>query len=204
MKKILSGLLVSGFLFGGVVSVHAAEINGEDSAKITVDGFLGQDNKDEESPNIDEGANDWINVTLDTANIFYTTKASEHKSITSPDYTITNNSGRGVKISANTFTIDSGSLTNVDTLKISGNDYSAAEKSVDLKTFTAGEFLVLANNQGKLNVETDTADSHAKETTYKYSGTTKDDYYKSTAEKTTHTLTLAFEALGKDENPVAP
>lgn len=204
MKKILSGLLASSILFLGGSSVYAVNINGEESASITVNGLLGQGNTDENTPNIDEGSNDWINVSLDTANIFYTTKASTHKMITSPDYTIVNNSGRAVKISVGDFSVDSGNLDNVDTLKISGNDYSATEKSVDLKTFVSGEFLVLANNQGKLNVNSDNVDAYAKSTSYKYSGTTKDAYYKSTAEKTTHTLTLTFEALGKDGNPIMP
>ena len=118
MKKILSGLLLIGFLSGGAASVFAAEVNGTDSASITVDGSLGQDNTDENAPNIDEGSNDWINVTVDTANIFYTTKESQHKNITSPDYTITNNSGRAVKVSVLDFTVDSGNLDNVDALKI--------------------------------------------------------------------------------------
>ena len=106
MKKILCGLLLMGFLSGGAASVFAAEVNGTDSASITVDGSLGQDNTDENAPNIDEGSNDWINVTVDTANIFYTTKESQHKTITSPDYTITNNSGRAVKVSVLDFTVD--------------------------------------------------------------------------------------------------
>lgn len=196
MKKILSGLLMSGLLFGGI-AVHAADVNGDDSASITVNGSLGQDNTD-------EGSKDWINVTLDTANIFYTTKASEHKTITSPSYTITNNSGRAVKVSASSFTVDSGNLTNVDALKISGNDYAGAEQSVNLKSFAAGDFLTLANTNGKLNVTNDAANTYAKSTTYTYSGTTKDAYYKTKAEQTKHTLTLAFEALGKDGQAVQP
>lgn len=204
MKKILCGLLLIGFLSGGAASVFAAEVNGTDSASITVDGSLGQDNTDENAPNIDEGSNDWINVTVDTANIFYTTKESQHKTITSPDYTITNNSGRAVKVSVLDFTVDSGNLDNVDALKISGKDYTDAEQSVDLKSFVAGDFLTLANNQGKVNVDSDTVDSYAKTTSYNYSGTTKDEYYKAKAEKTNHTLTLAFEALGKDGTSVAP
>ncbi|MBO0451120.1 MULTISPECIES: hypothetical protein [Enterococcus] len=206
MKKILSGLLVGSVLFGGAASIYAAEenVNGTNSASITVNGSLGQDNTDENGPNIDEGSEDWINVTVDTANIFYTTKDTEHKTITSPYYAITNNSGRGVKISVADFTVDSGNLDNVEALEISGKDYSAMDKTVDLKSFAAGEFLVLANNQGKLNVDTDPSGGYTKDTLYKYSGTTKDEYYKGNAEQTSHTLTLAFEALGKDGNPVTP
>lgn len=81
MKKILSGLLVGSALLGGAASVYAVEenVSGTNSASITVNGSLGQDNTDENGPNIDEGSDDWINVTVDTANIFYTTKDSNTK-----------------------------------------------------------------------------------------------------------------------------
>lgn len=208
MKKIktaaLSSLLVSGILLGGLGTAHAEVVNGQDSANITVNGSLGQDNTDENAPNIDDGSKDWINVTLDTANIFYTTKASDHKTITSPAYTITNNSGRAVKVSATNFTVDSGNLTNVDDLKIEANDAEGTAQSVDLKTFASGDFLKLANKNGKLNVETDAENAHANTTSYKYIGTTTGTYYKTTQEQTKHKLTLSFEALGKDGNSVTP
>lgn len=211
MKKILSGLLVGSILLGGTASVYGAETNvdGEESASITVNGTLGQDNTDPEGPNIEEGSKDWINVTLDTANIFYTTKDSAHKDITSPEYKITNNSGRGVKISTSDFSLNSGSLENVKSLSISGQDAFDEAKSVELhkdgeeaEKSIAGDFLTLANKDGKLNVDADGFQSHKNETTYKYAGETKTDYYTKKAEKTSHTLTLAFEALGKDGNPV--
>lgn len=206
MKKILSGLLVGSILFSGAVSIHAAEenVNETGSASITVNGSLGQDNTDENAPNIQEGSTDWINVTLDTANIFYTTKETAHKTITSPDYRITNNSGRGVKVSVANFTVDSGNLDNVEELKISGKDYSGVEQAADLKVIGTGDFLVLANNQGKLNVEADPFGGYVNDTLYSYSGTTTGEYYKDKAEQTKHTLTLAFEALNKDGQPVAP
>lgn len=204
MKKILSGLLVGSILFGGAVSIHAAEVDGTGSASITVNGSLGQDNTDENAPNIDEGSNDWINVTLDTENIFYTTKESDHKTIASPHYEIKNNSGRAVKVSVADFKVESGNLSNVEELKISGKDYTGADQEVDLNMLGTGEFLVLANNQGRLDVENDPTGGLASDTLYSYSGTTAGDYYKKKAEHTTHTLTLAFEALGKNGQPVAP
>ena len=202
MKKSLSSLLLAGLLlssvgFGGSVA-RAADINGEDSTSITVNGSLGQDNTDEDTPNIDEGSKEWIDVTLSTANIFYTTKSSDHKTITSPDYTITNNSGRAVKISVEDFTVNTGTLNNVDTLEINAKDYSNNDQTINLKTLTKDAFVTLANINGKLNVDTDEANTYSNETNYKYSGTTKDDYYNTKSEKTTHTLTLAFEALDKD------
>lgn len=202
MKKTLSVLMISSILFGGIISAHGAEINGEDSASITVNGTLGQDNEDENGPNIEEGSKDWINVTLDTANIFYTTKESNHADITSPEYKITNNSGRGVKITVNDFSLNSGNLDNVDSLSISSKDTFDGAKSVDLKAFNGGEFITLGNNQGKLDVEADGFSTYKNETTYIYSGKTKSDYYKSKAEKTTHTLTLGFEALDKNGHSV--
>lgn len=204
MKKIMSGLLLGSILFGGAASIYAAEdeVNGKSSASITVNGSLGQDNEDENAPNIDENSDDWINVTLDTANIFYTTKETAHKTIESPYYSIKNNSGRGVKISVADFTVTSGNLNNVDELKISGKDYTAADQEVDLKGSGSRAFLTLANNQGKLNVETDPYGGYTNDTLYQYSGTTKDEYYKENAEKTAHTLTLAFEALDKNGNPI--
>lgn len=202
MKKILSGLLIGSIIFGGAVSVYGAEVNGEDSASITVNGTLGQDNKDPEGPNIGEGSKDWINVTLDTANIFYTTKDSGHTDITSPDYTITNNSGRGVKIYADAFTLESGNLDNVESLSIGVTDALNNAKEIDLKTFTQEEFLTLANNEGKLDIDSDEDQAFKNETTFKYSGKTKADHYKNIAEKTKHTLVLGFEALDRDGNPV--
>lgn len=207
MKKVLSVLLLGSIMFGGAASMYAAEenINESGTASITVNGTLGQDNTDENAVNIEEGSKDWINVTLDTANIFYTTKETAHKTITSPHYRITNNSGRGVKVSVENFTATSGSLANVDALKISGKDFVAADQEVNLMGTGTRQFLTLANNQGKLDIEKDHSGAYTNDTLYQYSGTTKDDYYKTTAEKTSHTLTLAFEALDKNgNNVVAP
>lgn len=207
MKKSLSSLLLAGLLlssvgFGGSVA-RAVDTKVEGSTSITVNGLLGQDNTDEDTPNIDEGTKDWINVTLSTANIFYTTKSSDHKTITSPDYTITNNSGRAVKISVEDFTVNTGNLNNVDTLEIHGKDYSNNNQNINLKTLTKGAFVTLANINGKLNVDTDGANTYSNETNYKYSGTTKNNYCNTKSEKATHTLTLAFEALDKDGQLVA-
>lgn len=204
MKKILSGLVVGSILFGGAASIYAAEenVNGTGSASITVNGSLGQDNTDEKAPNIDEGSDDWINVTLDTANIFYTTKETAHKSITSPHYRITNHSGRAVNISVEDFTVTSGNLDNVDELKITGKDYSAVDQEVNLKGTGTRAFMTLANNQGKLNTEVDPSGGYTNDTLYQYSGTTKDEYYKGKAEQTAHKMTLAFEALDSKGNPV--
>lgn len=204
MKKLLCGSVIIGCFGISASHVLAVEVNGTDTATITVNGSLGQDNTDEDAVNIAEGSEDWINVTIDTANIFYTTKESQHKMITSPNYSIANNSGRAVKVKVVDFSVNSGNLDNVDTLKISGKDYSSIEKSIDLKAFTSSEFLTLANNQGKLNIDIDPAGSYAKTTSYSYSGTTKNDYYEAKAEKTAHTLTLTFEALGRDGVSTAP
>ena len=77
-----------------------AEITG----KIKVNGNLGvADNTDPDGA-IPEGSSKWINVTLPVATVFGSTDGG---GITSPDYTIKNNSGRPVDILLHDYTIDS-------------------------------------------------------------------------------------------------
>lgn len=72
---------------------------------IQINGTLGADNTDP-GANIPEGDDAWINVTIPTDTIFYNT--STDPKIQSPEYTITNNSGRGVGIGIKSFGAKSG------------------------------------------------------------------------------------------------
>lgn len=97
MKKIF-GLVALSSIMLMALPAYAEDIVGENSGDITINGTLGIDNTDEDAP-IVEGDNAWINVTLPTETIFYSASPKELAPITSPEYTITNNSGRPVDIS---------------------------------------------------------------------------------------------------------
>lgn len=109
MKKLLAILLTSGAVLGTATTVYAEDgtgsgsqqtISGETTAEIQVNGTLGADNTDPDA-NIPEGDNNWINVTVPTKTIFYNTVANH--AISAPSYTIRNNSGRPVTVTANGF-----------------------------------------------------------------------------------------------------
>lgn len=76
---------------------------GESEATVPVQGTLGVDNTDPDSP-IDEGDDAWINVTVPTQTYFYSAGKTANSKITSPKYTITNNSARPVNVSLNGLT----------------------------------------------------------------------------------------------------
>ncbi|MDG3374961.1 hypothetical protein P5D95_26195, partial [Vibrio parahaemolyticus] len=102
MKKRLASLFIAGSFVGGLVpiAVQAQDVIGDGSAEIKVNGSIGLDNTDP-TETIDEESEDWINVTLDTATIFY--NISGRTNIESPTYTIKNNSGRPVDVTITKF-----------------------------------------------------------------------------------------------------
>lgn len=98
MKKIFGLVALSSVVLMALPAYAEQDIIGENSGNIKVDGTLGMDNK-QENAEIVEGTDQWINVTLPLKTIFYSTSPKAGATITSPAYTITNNSGRPVDIS---------------------------------------------------------------------------------------------------------
>lgn len=85
MKKVLVSMLFSGSFVGFVAPamVQAEDVIGVDQADIQINGTIGLDNTDPEEA-IEESHDNWINVTLDTATIFY--NVSGRNDIESPTY----------------------------------------------------------------------------------------------------------------------
>ncbi|OTO72855.1 MULTISPECIES: hypothetical protein [unclassified Enterococcus] len=196
MKKFISLVALSSLMFLAV-PVGATDIVGEESGEIPINGTLGMDNTDEEAK-IVEGEDSWINVTLPTETIFYSTNTKANAPIKSPDYTITNNSGRPVDIKFSKLTKDAGSsTTDVD------YDVSLRGFTTNPAIITGGEEVDqsgspttihrLANSKGKL-LEGDTDDSSPKTVTYGYEGTVNEDL----AATVNHNfdMTLEFESVG--------
>lgn len=175
--------------------------DGSNTGDVIIEGTLGADNKDESS-NIPEGSDSWINVTVDTATIFYNT--SSNAAIQSPNYTITNNSGRPVAVGISNFVQNNTDVSiesinslvlNVtrstsDTTDSTGQSTSTTLISSGVRTdFTTPTSIVtLANSNGKL-AKGDTADSYGKAATFKYSGSTDT---LSSVIKPEFTMTLLF------------
>lgn len=131
MKKIVKQTLAVSTLFSIVILSQKvfADTNtvAKTNASVGVSGTLGADNTHDDAL-IPEGDNSWINVTTPTATIFYNTP--DDLTIKSPNYTITNNSARPVKVSATGFT-NKGTNPNVPSdfslaLKLSGTGTNPA------------------------------------------------------------------------------
>jgi hypothetical protein len=155
---------------------------------------LGADNTDP-GATIPEGDKDWINVTLPTETIFYNKATDEN--IQSPTYTITNNSGRPVKVSANGFT---GTATGLPAdfdlnLTVTGNKVVTAStalvKQGKLQAPT-NELITLANCLDQYK-ETDTQSAKDKavnnKATFAFAGTAT----AKTPVKVAYTLSLKFD-----------
>lgn len=196
MKKFISLVALSSLMFLAV-PVGATDIVGEESGEIPINGTLGMDNTDEEAK-IVEGEDSWINVILPTETIFYSTNTKANAPIKSPDYTITNNSGRPVDIKFSKLTKDAGSST------------TDVDYDVSLRGFTTNPAIItggvaadqsgspttihrLANSKGKL-AEGDTDGSNLNTVTYGYEGTVNEDL----AATVNHNfdMTLEFESVG--------
>ena len=182
MKKVLVSMLFSGSFVGFVAPamVEAEDVIGVDQADIQINGTIGLDNTDPEEA-IEESHDNWINVTLDTATIFY--NVSGRNDIESPTYTIENKSGRPVDVSIADFAqTNAESITEISSL--------AAGTLTDFAT-TPVKLFTLANNEGKLTAN-GTA-NNAFSTTFNYAGTVSS----TTATKSTPTfnLTLQLDAV---------
>lgn len=204
MKKLLSTLLVSTVVFAGAQAVSAQDVVGPtDNANISVKGTLGADNTDPDTT-IPEGDKDWINVTLPTETIFYNTAAV--KDIQAPTYTITNNSGRPVKISVAKFDANINNPTPLPgdfalNLKVTGPSTGNAATTASTPLVVGGviqtptnELITLANSSDQY-VKTDAlvpkGSAVNNTATFTYSGTATT----TTALKLSYTLGLKFEAV---------
>ncbi|GAX46507.1 hypothetical protein [Pseudolactococcus reticulitermitis] len=205
MKKLLSTLLISTVVFGGVSAVSADQtITGETTADIAVKGTLGADNTDPDTT-IPETDKEWINVTVPTETIFYNKK--DVATIVSPEYSIVNNSGRPVKVSINSFSANSTNPTGLPgdynlnllvTGPATGNPATTASTSLisgGILNAPTNELITLANS----------ADQYAKndplapagyavknKAIFKYDGSAT----ATTALKLNYTLSLKFDSIG--------
>ncbi|MBS9336745.1 hypothetical protein [Fructobacillus papyrifericola] len=190
MKKTLISLAVASALLVSSVGVlnkvnaddnntgAAANVNtktyndGTNNADVQVNGTLGGDNTNTDS-NIPEGSDKWINITLDTATIFYNT--SNDSKILSPTYNITNNSGRPVNVSVNSFKQnDSTDISKVAELNLSvkrSDGTTASNKLIENGKLSNNKtnLLTLANVNGNLT-NNDTAVSGNNKATFTYNG----------------------------------
>lgn len=200
MKKLAVSTLLLGSLLGLSTYVNAEEANtqtikGENSATIEVNGILGMDNTKPDAP-ITEGSDEWINVSVPTKTIFYGTSSKTGATIKSPEYSITNNSGRPVKVEVVDF-----KLSGDDNLKSTSLNLDLGVKNgSQTNLITSGVLATpnavlgeLANSEGKLTEAG--ATNQSKALTFNYSGTydgTKLDNKELTAN---YNLVLKFTTL---------
>lgn len=210
MKKtnLLLTAMMLGLSVSGVAQVASADtIDGENSADVIINGTIGKLDNTDATTNIPEGSDEWINVTVDTATAFHTTTASAHKNIQSADYSIVNNSGRGVAVTLSNMT---GTPTYVDTLTINAKGAGlvttpAATNLVETNALvdltSAPVWMTLANKDGRLAIDTDAASAYANSAKFNFSGTTvaslPSDINQNAATED-YTLTLKFTSIQKD------
>ena len=100
IKTVAAGVLATITLFSGAVHAFASTQNidgreGETSGDIQVNGIIGRFDNTKPGPSpVDP--DEWINVTIPTTAIFYTTADSTHTEIESPVYEVINHSAKGV------------------------------------------------------------------------------------------------------------
>lgn len=204
-KKVIAGLLLSSCVLGVAMPAFAQDgteadlqedYSGQNSVEIEVNGTLGADNKDPNAT-IPEGDDNWINVTVPTKTIFYNTAADPV--IKSPDYKITNNSGRPVSVSLEKFENDDNNpnLTLPSNyslnLLVEGRkggaiqNIATSDTSTDFTTSTP--LINLANKDGRMELA-DEEDASSNVATFKYTGTAT----ATTQVQPIYTMTLKFIA----------
>ena len=195
MKKVLASLLFIGSFTGILVpaAIHAEEIIGEENADIQVNGSLGLDNTDP-SEDIEEGNDSWINVTVDTATIFY--NVNGRTDIQSPTYNISNNSGRPVDVSVADFVqTNSESIAEISTLNLTSPAATSDEILISNGTLinfgSPVHLFTLANNEGKLTSDGEATNPFA--TTFGYNGTLSSSSV--TKSSPIFTMTLQLDAV---------
>lgn len=218
-KKVFATLLLAGMVLGTGQAAFAEEkekaepyqtidnIDGNDydhdnGVPIPVGGTLGERDNTGEGENIDEGSDKWIHVTLPTSVAFYTDetdKTAEVKDIKSIEYTITNLSGRPVKVDLSKFEAAEGqnevAAINSLNLKVGVEEVGLIKDgSVDFQ----GEKTLNANLTAQGGVFN--FGYTGKVSTDKIVADKKDEETKSQHVK--YNMNLKFEALQKDGKPV--
>lgn len=124
MKKtaaILSVATIGAMMVSSVTAFADQDIDGrlvDPTADVLVNGIIGEFDNTTIGPD-PENMDEWVNVTLPTTALFYTTTESQHEIITSPEYSITNHSAVGVTVTVSD--VNSANLMeDVATLDING------------------------------------------------------------------------------------
>lgn len=203
MKKIF-GLVALSSVVLMALPAYAEDIVSNNSGEVKINGTLGVDNTVEDAT-IPEGQDAWINVTLPTDTIFYSTDKKANAPIASPDYTITNNSGRPVDILFK------------EIVKENPVDPAPFKYSVSLQGFTSTPKIIenglvasedngktihtLANNNGKLGKDDPSElNTTANTVTFRYVGEVKDPLAEEDIITENYTMTLQFKAVSWPED----
>lgn len=209
MKKatLVASTMVGMSLLGLGQPVLATVIDGEGSADVEIKGTVGKLDNTNPEEIIPEDTDEWVNVTLDTATAFHTTTASLHKLIDSAEYSIANNSGRGVQITLGEIAAEP---VLVDFLTIDGKvkgNTPVVPTPVDLvannlkMALSQDAWMVLGNKEGKLNINSDAIGTYGKTATFNYSGSTISDLPEGIKDRATaenYKLTLKFTSVNAD------
>lgn len=173
---ILGGLSVAtpAFANDGTDAGSQLAISGTDTANIEVNGTLGADNTDPDAT-IPEGSADWINVTVPTKTIFYNTVGAT--TIKAPTYTITNNSGRPVAITTQSFVARAGNPATLPndfdlSLSVGGSTTVPLIQAGAVSTVAGSSVANLANAKGQTaSTDPEVTDPTTNSTTFTYTGT---------------------------------
>lgn len=202
--KLATAMTLLGIGVAGLSTVAKAEtFDGINTGEIQINGTIGKMDNTNPDTDLPEGSDDWINITVDTATAFHTTIASAHTEIESATYNIQNNSGRGVAVYLSSL---AGTPNYVTKLTINPTAAStalvSAPKAVDLvaekavSAMPATPWLLLANNEGRLNLASDSANAYGSGANFHYTGTVAGAPTQAEAEN--YTLTLKFASIQAD------
>ena len=107
MKKTTISLFTLGaLLFGATAPVTATQtIERETTATVPVNGIIGEFDPETDTGIEPPNSNDWIKVTVPTTAIFHSDAENNNlQTLTSPTYTVTNHSARGVNVAVSDVT----------------------------------------------------------------------------------------------------
>ena len=195
MKKLISfGLLIFS-LMGSLVGAQTTDIQSpDDSGDVEVRGVFGFDNTDPNSPEPTD-PDQWINVTLPTAVLYWSDPLSNHQSIisntdaqNSPSYPIVNHSGRPVSVSVADYVGDTGSLERLTIHSAASNE---EVNVVDNSSLTHDTGLLM-----NLDAPNTSMVFNGYQDFFGYSGTVRSGWH--LPERHEATLTLKFGALDAD------